>query len=70
MAVYLYYGVIVGIGFTALGFIPHVALMARWFGRRAGLPPVSLWPELAWVPSSLYRGARGSLPNMAGGRVI
>src|SRR5207247_7835130 len=34
---YLYYGVIVGTGFTALGFIPHVALMARWFDRRRGL---------------------------------
>jgi MFS family permease len=34
---YLYYGVLVGTGFTALGFIPHVALMARWFDRRRGL---------------------------------
>ena len=34
---YLYYGVIVGTGFTALGFIPHVALMAQWFNRRRGL---------------------------------
>src|SRR5712692_3148109 len=34
---YLYYGVIGGTGFTALGFIPHVALMARWFDRRRGL---------------------------------
>ena len=34
---YFYYGVIVGTGFTALGFIPHVALMARWFDRRRGL---------------------------------
>jgi MFS family permease len=34
---YLYYGVIGGTGFTALGFIPHVALVARWFDRRRGL---------------------------------
>jgi MFS family permease len=34
---YLYYGIIVGTGFTALGFIPHVALMARWFDHRRGL---------------------------------
>ena len=34
---YLYYGVIGGTGFTALGFIPHVALVARWFQRRRGL---------------------------------
>jgi MFS family permease len=34
---YLYYGVIVGTGFTALGFIPHVSLTARWFERRRGL---------------------------------
>lgn len=34
---YVFYGVLVGIGFTAIGFIPHVALMARWFTRRRGL---------------------------------
>src|SRR5262245_22765579 len=34
---YLYYGIIVGSGATALGFIPHVSLMARWFIRRRGL---------------------------------
>lgn len=34
---YLYYGVIVGTGFTALGFIPHVSLTARWFERQRGL---------------------------------
>jgi MFS family permease len=34
---YLYYGVLVGTGFTALGFIPHVSLLARWFERRRGL---------------------------------
>lgn len=34
---YLYYGVIVGSGFTALGFIPHVSLTTRWFVRRRGL---------------------------------
>ncbi len=34
---YLYYGVLVGTGFAALGFIPHVALVARWFARRRGL---------------------------------
>ncbi|MGE3540571.1 MAG: MFS transporter [Candidatus Tectimicrobiota bacterium] len=34
---YLYYGVLVGSGFTALGFIPHVSLTTRWFVRRRGL---------------------------------
>lgn len=34
---YLYYGVMVGVGFTALGFIPHVSLATRWFERRRGL---------------------------------
>jgi MFS family permease len=34
---YLYYGVIVGIGLTALGFVPHVTLISRWFVRRRGL---------------------------------
>ena len=34
---YVYYGVIVGIGYTALGFIPHVSLISRWFVRRRGL---------------------------------
>jgi MFS family permease len=34
---YLYYGVIVGTGYTALGFIPHVSLISRWFVRRRGL---------------------------------
>ena len=34
---YLYYGVLVGVGFTAIGFIPHVALVARWFHYRRGL---------------------------------
>lgn len=34
---YLYYGFLVGTGFTAVGFIPHVALVARWFDRWRGL---------------------------------
>jgi MFS family permease len=34
---YVYYGVLVGIGYTALGFIPHVSLISRWFVRRRGL---------------------------------
>lgn len=34
---YVYYGVIVGIGFTALGFVPHVSLISRWFVRQRGL---------------------------------
>lgn len=34
---YLYYGVVVGIGFTALGFVPHVSLISRWFVRQRGL---------------------------------
>jgi MFS family permease len=34
---YVYYGVIVGAGYTALGFIPHVSLISRWFVRRRGL---------------------------------
>jgi MFS family permease len=34
---YFYYGVVVGIGFTALGFVPHVSLISRWFVRQRGL---------------------------------
>ncbi len=34
---YLYYGVIVGVGLTALGFVPHVSLVSRWFVRKRGL---------------------------------
>lgn len=34
---YIYYGVVVGIGFTALGFVPHVSLISRWFVRQRGL---------------------------------
>lgn len=34
---YLYYGVIVGAGFAALGFVPHVSLISRWFVRKRGL---------------------------------
>jgi MFS family permease len=34
---YLYYGVVVGIGFTTLGFVPHVSLISRWFVRQRGL---------------------------------
>ncbi len=34
---YLFYGVIVGTGFAALGFVPHVSLISRWFVRKRGL---------------------------------
>jgi MFS family permease len=34
---YLSYGVIVGVGYAFLGFIPHMALVTRWFVRRRGL---------------------------------
>ncbi len=34
---YLYFGVIAGIGSTALGFVPHVSLVSRWFVRKRGL---------------------------------
>ena len=34
---YLYYGVLVGIGFSMLGFPPHMAYIPRWFLRRRGL---------------------------------
>lgn len=34
---YLYYGVVVGFGLTALGFVPHVSLVSRWFVRRRGM---------------------------------
>ena len=54
---YLYYGVIVGTGFTALGFIPHVALMARWFDRQRGLA-TSL--ALAGTGRGASAGTRGS----------
>lgn len=34
---YLYFGVLVGIGFSLLGFIPHMAMVPRWFVKRRGL---------------------------------
>lgn len=34
---YLYYGVVVGAGFAAIGFVPHVSLISRWFVRKRGL---------------------------------
>lgn len=34
---YTYYGVLVGVGYSFLGFIPHMALVSRWFVRRRGL---------------------------------
>jgi len=35
--VYVYYGVLVGISYALLGFIPHMAFVPRWFIRRRGL---------------------------------
>jgi MFS family permease len=32
-----YYGVLVGLSYAALGFIPHMAIVPRWFVRRRGL---------------------------------
>ena len=32
----LYYGVIIGLSYAALGFIPHMAIVPRWFSRRRG----------------------------------
>ena len=34
---YLYYGVVVGVAFSMLGFIPHMAFVPRWFVKRRGL---------------------------------
>ena len=34
---YLFYGGFVGTGFAFLGFIPHMALLSRWFVRKRGL---------------------------------
>lgn len=31
------YGLLAGLGFAALGFIPHAAIIPRWFVRRRGL---------------------------------
>ncbi len=33
----LSYGLLAGLGFAALGFIPHAAIVPRWFVRRRGL---------------------------------
>ncbi|MBI4082749.1 MAG: MFS transporter [Candidatus Lambdaproteobacteria bacterium] len=33
---YLYYGVLVGVGFTLLGFVPHMANLSRWFSQKRG----------------------------------
>src|SRR3954462_11647621 len=32
-----YYGVLLGFSYAALGFIPHMAIVPRWFDRRRGL---------------------------------
>ena len=34
---YVFYGVVVGVGLTALGFVPHVSLVSRWFVRQRGM---------------------------------
>jgi MFS family permease len=34
---YLYYGVIVGVAYSMVGFITHMAYVPRWFVRRRGL---------------------------------
>lgn len=34
---YFTYGVLGGIGFIALGFVPHTALISNWFQRKVGL---------------------------------
>lgn len=33
----LAYGVLLGLSYAALGFIPHMAIVPRWFARRRGL---------------------------------
>ena len=33
---YLYYGVLVGVGFSMLGFPPHMAFIPRWFVKQRG----------------------------------
>jgi MFS family permease len=33
----LSYGILLGFSFAALGFIPHMAIVPRWFARRRGL---------------------------------
>lgn len=32
-----YYGILLGFSYAALGFIPHMAIVPRWFDRRRGL---------------------------------
>src|SRR5262249_59436383 len=31
------YGILLGFSYAALGFIPHMAIVPRWFARRRGL---------------------------------
>ena len=33
----VYYGILLGFSYAALGFIPHMAFVPRWFDRRRGL---------------------------------
>ena len=33
----VYYGILLGFSYAALGFIPHMAIVPRWFDRRRGL---------------------------------
>ena len=32
-----FYGILLGVSYAALGFIPHMAIVPRWFDRRRGL---------------------------------
>src|ERR1043165_3441702 len=32
-----FYGILLGLSYAALGFIPHMAIVPRWFDRRRGL---------------------------------
>jgi MFS family permease len=36
MALTLYHGIFLGFSFAAVGFIPHMAIVPRWFDRRRG----------------------------------
>ena len=72
---YVYYGILVGLGFVLLGFVPHMALVPQWFPRRTGLASAaiisglgvgSLGMAMLCTWSILWLGWRGTFVLVAG----
>ena len=58
------YGILLGFSFAALGFIPHMAIVPRWFARRRGLASAATLAGVGLgVPPTAPRA--GSRPGIA-----